>query len=72
MSPMNQALNGIFEFYNLLIDFVFNEMLLFDGVTFGWIIIACLVFGFLIRSILVLPRNLKFDIRTDDRGVDHE
>lgn len=59
MSPMNDALNGIFEFYSYLINFIFSDMQLFTGVTFGWFIIACLVFGFLLRSILVLPRSLN-------------
>lgn len=59
MTAMNEALNGIFEFYQLLISFIFDRMVLFDGVTFGWVIISCLVFGFLIRSILVLPRSLN-------------
>lgn len=72
MSPMNEALNGIFEFYSYLISFIFDYMALFDGVTFGWIIISCLVFGFLIRSILVLPRSFKFDIQTDERGANDE
>lgn len=73
MSPMNEALNGIFEFYSYLISFIFDYMALFDGVTFGWIIISCLVFGFLIRSILVLPRSLNVTDSTfsEDRYGQH-
>lgn len=65
MNAMNEALNGIFEFYQLLISFIFDRMSLFDGVSFGWVIISCLVFGFLIRSILVLPKSLHFTVSSD-------
>lgn len=71
MTAMNEALNCIFEFYQLLISFIFDRMVFFDGVTFGWVIISCLVFGFLIRSILVLPKSLHFTV-SSDRGDDSE
>lgn len=61
MSPMNEAFNGIFDFYYQFIEFIFNDMVLFDGITFGWIFISCFVFGFLIKSILVLPYSLEYN-----------
>lgn len=60
MSPMNEALNGLFDFYYQFIEFIFNDMILFDGISFGWILISCFVFGFLIKSILVLPYSLEY------------
>lgn len=69
MSPMNEALNGIFQFYIQFIEFIFNDMLLFDGISFGWVLISCLVFGFLIKSILVLPYSLEY--KEDSRSGSH-
>ena len=59
---MQEALNEILQCYLMFLDFVFEDMLLFNGVSFGWIIICLIVFGILVRSVLALPRGIASNI----------
>lgn len=52
---MTEALGYIYEIFDRFIQFVFNDMVLFSGVTFGWVIISLLIFGFVLSNLLTIP-----------------
>lgn len=62
---MNEALTYIYYFYDRLINFVFNDMEFFKNVTFGWVLITCIVFGLLIRNILRIPVHGNITIKKE-------
>ena len=55
---MANALTYIYYIVNKCINFVFNEMLIFTGVSVGWIYISVIVFGILLGSILNIPHRI--------------
>lgn len=55
---MTEALTYIYQIYEKFLDLVFNQFEMFSGVTIGWVIIAILVFGVMITSILNIPRGI--------------
>lgn len=57
---MAQALTYIYQIYAKFLDLVFNQFEMFSGVTIGWVIVATIVFGLLINSILNLPKGVHF------------
>lgn len=52
---MTEALGYIYEVFDRFIQFVFDDMVLFSGVTFGWVIISLLIFGFVLSNLLTIP-----------------
>lgn len=52
---MTEALGYIYEIFDRFIEFVFDDMVLFSGVTFGWVIISLLIFGFVLSNLLTIP-----------------
>ena len=62
---MTAALNYIYEIFDYFLEFVFNGMEFFNNVTFGWVCIACLIFGLLIRSILQVPNRIHGNIKVN-------
>lgn len=56
---MTEALSYIYSIYDKLINFIFNEMEFFSGVTFGWVCVTVFIFGILIRNIVRLPYKSK-------------
>lgn len=55
---MQEALTWIYSIYDLFIDFIFNQAIIVEGVSFGWILVSIIVFGILIRGFLVVPRGI--------------
>lgn len=53
---MTQASTNIYYFYSKFINYLFNVMEIQTGVTIGWIIVTCVVFGILINAILSIPK----------------
>lgn len=53
---MTDAITLFYQLYKMLLSFVFNDMLIVSGVSVGWVLIICIVFGILIRSILMVPK----------------
>lgn len=56
---MTEALNYIWYIFDKLINWFFNDTVLFEGVTIGWVIVVITVFGLLIRSLLNVPRGAR-------------
>ena len=56
---MTEALNYIWYIFDKLINWFFNDTVLFEGVTIGWVIVVITVFGLLIRSLLNVPRGAQ-------------
>lgn len=56
---MNEALTYIYQIYNKFLDLIFNQFEMFSGVTIGWVIIAIMVFGMMINSILNIPKGIR-------------
>lgn len=54
---MQEGLTYLYQIYESFLDLIFNRFELFEGVTIGWIIIAVMVFGIMITSILNLPKT---------------
>lgn len=54
---MSEAINYIYVIFSRFLDFVFNDMLIAQGVSIGWVVVSLLIFGVLVRSILNLPRS---------------
>lgn len=71
---MSDALTFLYYIYDKFINLVFNQMEFFTNVTFGWVLVGCLIFGVLIKSLLALPRSAptyKSD-KAMDRAADRQ
>ena len=71
---MNDALKYIYYIYDKFVDLVFNKLEFFTNVTVGWVLVGCLLFGILIKSLLSLPRSAP-TYKTDkaiDRQADRQ
>lgn len=55
---MNQALTYVYYIFNKCLTFVFNDMLIANNVSVGWIYISIIVFGILLGSILNIPHRI--------------
>lgn len=53
---MTEALSLIYNFFDRWLILVFDNLELFDGVTIGWVIAVCIIFGILIRNIINIPK----------------
>lgn len=63
---MSEALTYLYYIFDKFVDFVFNVMSIENGVTFGWIVISIFIFSILIRSVLNLPRGIRFRRHKDE------
>ena len=54
---MNDALTYFYYIFNKLITLVFDDLEIFSGVTIGWVVTCCFVFGILLYNILALPNK---------------
>lgn len=54
---MVQALRYLYDIYRAFISFIFNDMMIFTNVSYGWFMVAIFVFGVLIRNLLMLPKS---------------
>lgn len=66
---MQEAITYLYEFYDQFVDFLFNDMEIVAGVTFGWVMIVIIIIGILLRNILAVPRSARsmpFRKREDD------
>lgn len=52
---MSDALDYFYYIFDRMVSFIFNDMAIFEGVTVGWILVICFVFGILLYNILSLP-----------------
>lgn len=57
---MSEALEYLYYIYDKFVYFVFNTMAIDTGITYGWIVISIFIFSILIRSVLNLPRGIRF------------
>lgn len=63
---MQEALSWIYSIYDLFLDFIFNEALIDEGISLGWILVCVIVFGILIRSFIVVPKGIAVSVERDD------
>ena len=56
---MTDALNYLYYLFDSLISWIFNDAEFFPNVTIGWVIITCILFGMVIKSILNIPRGIR-------------
>lgn len=66
---MSEAINILKYIFSKFTNFVFNDLEIAANVTIGWIAVVIIVFSLMIRSILNVPRGIRF---RRDRGVNHE
>lgn len=52
---MTEALAYIYYIFNKFVEWIYNEAVLFPGVSLGWIISDGVIFAMLIRSLLNIP-----------------
>ena len=53
---MNQAINIVFYIFNKIINLLFNEIQIIEGVYLGWVILVILIFGIIFNSLLNIPK----------------
>ena len=56
---MSEALEYIYYIFDSMFDWLFNDAELFENVTIGWVIVVCILFGMVIKSILNIPRGSR-------------
>ena len=56
---MTDALNYLYIIFDNMTEFVFDDMVIFTGVTFGWVVVSVVLFSMLIKNILNLPRGMS-------------
>lgn len=64
---LQQALNFLYYIMNKFFNFIFEDMILTSSpgyVNFGWVILAIMVFGIIIKNVLAVPSNLHMHINT--------
>lgn len=54
---MSNAIDIFYYIFTQFINFFFNSYIL-EGVSLGWVVITCIIFGILIRSVLNIPHGL--------------
>lgn len=54
---MSQAIEFVYYIYQSMLDFLFNDAVIVQGVTLGWIMISVIVFGILVSSFIVVPKG---------------
>lgn len=68
---MEDAFTLVFSILGRFLDLFFNHMVIVQGVTVGWVLIVCLMFGIVISSLLNVPNgvlNRSFvSARNDER-----
>ena len=67
---MGEALLYIYQIFSAFVTFVFNDMLIAQGVSIGWVAVVVLIFGILIRSILNVPRSISNRSKRERGGKD--
>ena len=53
---MSDAINIVFYIFNKIINLLFNEIQILNGVYLGWIIIVVIIFGIIFNSLLNIPK----------------
>lgn len=56
---MNDAIELIFYIFNKGINLFFNDLVLIEGVTLGWVLVSIMIFGILFNAVLNLPSNVS-------------
>ena len=56
---MSEALSYIYYIFDSMFDWLFNDAELFTNVTIGWVIVVCILFSMVIKSILNIPRGIR-------------
>ena len=56
---MSEALQYIYYIFDSMFDWLFNDAELFTNVTLGWVIVVCILFSMVIKSILNIPRGIR-------------
>lgn len=64
---MSEALGYIYSIFGQFVNFVFDSMLIAPGVSVGWVAVALLIFGILVRSILNVPRSISIKDKSNSR-----
>lgn len=54
---MTEAMTLVYYIFDKMIDFLFNDAQIVDGVSLGWICVSVVVFGILVNSFLVVPKG---------------
>lgn len=73
---MENAFTLVFEILGRFFDLFFNKMVIVQGVTLGWVLIVCLMFGIVISSLLNVPNGVvnrsyvahREELRRDDNN----
>lgn len=53
---MSEAINIVFYIFNKLINLLFNEIQILEGVYLGWVILVVILFGIIFNSLLNIPK----------------
>ena len=70
---MSEALTYLYYIFNKFNTFVFNDAVMFTGVTVGWVVVSIILFSMIIGSLLNIPRGVgKFNFDTHVWNGSHE
>lgn len=73
---MENAFTLVFSILGRFLDLFFNQFVIVQGVTVGWVFIVCLMFGIVISSLLNVPNGVVnrsyIASREAARGKDNE
>lgn len=71
---MNDAIELFYYIFTKIYNFVFNQAVFTQGVSIGWVLVAVILFGIVVSSVLNIPSGLKigkYETRSyyyDDKG----
>lgn len=69
---MSQAINIVFYIFNKLINLLFNEIQIIEGVYLGWVIIVVIIFGIIFNSLLNIPKLGIMNTGKERTSKNHE
>lgn len=69
---MSDAITVFFYVFNKIYNFLFNEALIEENVSIGWIFVTVVIFGLIIRTVLNLPSGVASRKQAADRRAAKE
>lgn len=57
---MNDSLNFIYYAFSKFLTFIFNDFIITNYATFGWIVVSSFAMGITIKSLLNIVNGVKF------------
>ena len=56
---MSDAISIFYSIFDKIYNLIFNQAVIVEGVSVGWVFIVVLIFGILIRMLLNIPSGVR-------------